>query len=417
MDGSLQNWLPSPGDVLNYRYRIDRLVGKGSLSVVYEATMLPARGPAAPSTEGENQGTKLAVKLLRPEVFGRRQTKMRARHRIDLSRRLSHPNVTRVLDRGRTENGLDFYATELIQGVSLRQLIEQDGGLTELTVAPIAEQILMALGHAHEAGVLHCDLKPENIFITKAFGLPLVVKVTDFELTRAFWPDEPQGQQGLADIVRVNSPAYCAYEVVNNLPVIDGRCDIYSLGMVMHELLTGRSMFVEDLPESIARKQAAPRSLEIDANLLRTGALGEIIRKAIHKDPNHRFQSAKEMLDGLREGAESVGPEVTPSAEASTPEVVAVQPGRQPGSPVYLSALHQVRTQHLQRFADRFIPDPQWGHVTVPVELTADGSIVEPEGGTLVDGPKPVNKQIVIASILLLIASLLLFAMVLIRMT
>ena len=276
------------GQTLAGRYHLTRVVHEDALRTVFQATL------------ADERHSRLAVTVFRAEPLSNPAIAERFHARIEAWRGLRHPHIVHVVDQGTTPGDeLEYYVTEWVSSFTLRNMIDREGALPEAFVDAVARQVLEALSSAHRAGVLHCDLRPQNILLTRTSAGELRVKITGFELVRTFWPEFPHGSHGLSAIARVGSPDYMAYEQVLNLPEIDGRVDLYALGLIMHEILTGTRLFVEDVPESIVSKQKSPHPLPLNRGLLHQCTVGHIIEKATQKDRNHRYGTAKEMLSAI----------------------------------------------------------------------------------------------------------------------
>jgi CheY-like chemotaxis protein len=275
----------SRGALLAGRYRIGRLLGAGGMGVVYEATL----EGAAPQ--------RVALKVLHASLAVDEAFVARFRREAESVGRIDHPNIVRLLDFHPQVDGLTFLAMELLDGVSLRQAISQEGQLSPRRTALIASQVLLALGVVHQARIIHRDIKPENVFLTEAeHGLELV-KVLDFGAAKplAAAPGETLTSQGVV----VGTPTYMAPEHARGGRV-DERSDVYSLGAVMYEALTGRPPFAGDSFNALlfAIQEARPVPLGALRPDLDSG-MCELVARAMAPDPDQRFQSAMEMASSL----------------------------------------------------------------------------------------------------------------------
>jgi serine/threonine-protein kinase len=318
-----------PGATVAGRYRIENLLGEGGYGAVYEATQL-------------NLGRRVALKLMHPSVVAQPEALARFEREVQLAQQLSHPNVVRLFDFGSAEAlwpggpPVPFIVFELLVGRSLDREIAVSGPLPVARVARIAQQVLKALMEAHGLGIVHRDIKPANIFLADFAGEPDFVKVLDFGIAIA-----PHGggpgltREGLS----VGTPAYMAPEQVLDRPV-DGRTDLYALGLVMAEMLCGEPVFRGTTAMQVALMQADDKPAPLPQSAL-ASSLGPVIARATQKDPSRRFSSASEMLALCRRapslpgasGAFPTGPTeareiaFAPTAGVSTPGPLAYSVG------------------------------------------------------------------------------------------
>jgi eukaryotic-like serine/threonine-protein kinase len=293
---------PLIGRTVAGKFAIEAKLGQGAMGAVYRARQLALEKVVAIKVLHQDRATDVSY----AERF-RREAKAASR--------LDHPNSIRVFDFGQEPDGLLYLAMEYIEGRDLRALLSEMGPFAPAAVADILAQVLAALAVAHDLGVLHRDLKPENIMIVRAHGddgQPIdVVKVCDFGIAKlvepAKGPAGPSGGSGrrTTEGLIVGTPEYMSPEQARGEP-IDGRSDLYSVGVVLYELLVGQAPFEGDSALSIVIKHLndAPeppsaRQLGVDAGL------EAICLKALQKLPAHRFQSAREMRQALREAASS----------------------------------------------------------------------------------------------------------------
>jgi tetratricopeptide (TPR) repeat protein len=279
----------APGTVLAERYRVLRLLGSGANGAVYAAEDLMLGG-------------EVAVKVLNRSLLDLDQAIERFKREAILARRISHPNVCRLHDVGlHRQPGWEpilFLTMELLRGETLAHRIETQRRLREAEALEIAKQLAAGLGAAHRAGVIHRDFKSSNVVLVRE-GPSLRAVITDFGLATALRSSKDLvktlTQQGSV----VGTPAYMAPEQVEGKPV-DGRADIYALGVVLYEMLTGELPFDGDSPISIALKRVEepPRRIETlrgDLSLpTRT-----LVHRCLERDPELRFQTAEELLAGL----------------------------------------------------------------------------------------------------------------------
>jgi serine/threonine-protein kinase len=299
------------------RYQIVAQLGRGAMGTVYRAL-----DPAIERT--------VAIKTLNPDLPDENLPEVRERflREAKSAGRLNHPNVVTVYDVGEAD-GIAYIAMEYLEGRSLRQVLDAGAPLAVHAVTDIVSQIADALDYAQRFGIVHRDIKPANIMLSPA-GL---AKLTDFGV--AYMPSSSMTQTGTV----LGSPKYLSPEQVLGLPV-DGRADIFALGVVLFEMLAGRTPFerpditVYALMQSICT-DPAPRITELKRDI--PAAFDGILARALGKRPDERYQRAGEFASDLRNYrrlAESAAAEKTMIAPAAAVEAtVVVRPGAAPAVP------------------------------------------------------------------------------------
>lgn len=301
------------GTVLGGKYRIVRKLGEGGMGAVYAGVQEPL-------------GRKVAVKVLLP-VLARDATLVgRFQREAELAASLGHPNIVQVTDFG-VDDGSAFLVMDLLDGESLGSALERETALAPSRVCFIAAQVLSALEAAHARGVVHRDLKPDNIYLTSVSGVADLVKLLDFGIARLTEGDGDQKMTATGQVL--GTPAYMSPEQARGKPV-DARSDLYALGVVMYEALSGRMpvngsnyhelMFaiVGETPTPLA--QLVPG---LDPTLV------AVVERAMAKDPNARYASAAEMRAAL----DALGP-----LQASSPARVPSMPPTRDSSAVAMAA-------------------------------------------------------------------------------
>lgn len=296
------------GRVVLGRYEIKQQIARGGTAKVFLAQDLRLL-------------RYVAIKILFEELSVDSAFVERFRREAQAAANLNHPNIVSVYDWGEAE-GNYFIVMEYIDGRSLSSLLRSDGKISVDKAAQIGSSVASALFYAHRHGVIHRDIKPGNVLITEDGR----VKVTDFGIARALGADESLTQTGLV----MGTATYISPEQAQGLGA-DGRSDIYSLGVVLYEMVTGHPPFTGDSPLSIALKHVNenPKPLtEIDPEIPK--AFEAIVLKALSKDPNNRYGSAGELADDLerfRLGKNPVALEEGPAAsrEPSTSVVPVVE--------------------------------------------------------------------------------------------
>jgi serine/threonine protein kinase len=306
--------------LLDGRYRLTRLMGEGGMGQVYEGYH-------------ETLDRKVAVKVLLPRFAYEPKFRERFLREAKAASKVRHPNVVQILDFGDTPGGSVYFAMEFLEGRDLQTLLRQEGRLAWPKARPLLLQIVSALAAAHESRIIHRDLKPANFFITEARGRQDLVKVLDFgiaKLAAATGPEESALAQSLTGTGEVFGTAkYMAPEQAYGASD-DPRVDIYSLGIVAYEMLTGQVPFTgvsvfDIVTRHVNEPPRPPRELVPDI----PPAVEAIILRAIAKRPEDRFASMEVMEQALLEAPAGPGVPVTlpvvpshplpPSASGSWP--------------------------------------------------------------------------------------------------
>jgi serine/threonine-protein kinase len=304
------------------RYEVTHLIARGGMAQVYRA--LDTR-----------LGRHVAVKVLFPELSVDSTFVTRFRREAQAAASLSHPNIVAVYDWGE-DAGTYFIVMELVTGTSLATALRAEKTMPAVRAAQIAAQVANGLAYAHRHGVVHRDIKPGNVLITDDHQ----VKVTDFGIAQAVSTEEGLTMAGSV----MGTAAYFSPEQAEGA-LVDGRSDIYSLGVVLFEALAGRPPFVGDSPVAVASMHVrnAPPELR-DLNPAVPEAIAAVTMRALQKSPADRYQTAEEFrADLLRftEGREVLGGSAVPSTVGATSvmgvqstSVLGVTPGPTSGPPV-----------------------------------------------------------------------------------
>ncbi len=289
----------SIGRVLAGRYQINGFIGEGGMSRVWRAL-------------DQNTGKNVAVKVLREEYSEDESFIRRFDREAQAASRMSHPNIVNLLDVGVEEDGTRYLVMEYVQGKTLKRFIQESGALRPEIAAQIIIRVLAALQHAHQNGVVHRDIKPQNILIDKEG----TVKVADFGIARmANAQTVNQTDESVMGSVYYFSPEQARGAAV------DARSDIYSVGVVFYEMLTGKVPFTGDTPVAIAMQhlQTAPiPPAEVNPSV--SSALDFVVLHAMEKKPRRRYQSAEEMLRDVRLAMEHPDTILAARAEAERRE-------------------------------------------------------------------------------------------------
>jgi tetratricopeptide (TPR) repeat protein/tRNA A-37 threonylcarbamoyl transferase component Bud32 len=309
-------------DALADRYRLEREVGAGGMATVYLAEDLKHR-------------RRVAVKVLRPELAASLGPQRFLRE-IEIAAQLSHPHVLPLLDSGQipTEQGgpgFLYYVMPFVDGESLRERLARGGALPIGEAVRLLVEVTDALAHAHRRGVVHRDIKPDNVMLAERHAL-----VTDFGVAKAV--SEATGKHEATSVgMALGTPTYMAPEQASADPSLDHRADLYAIGAMAYEMLTGRPPFVGESAQQVlvAHLTKAPEPL----SARRPGmppALEQAVMRCLEKRPADRFQTADELLAAL-EPIRLSGDAFTPT---STQPVRALMPTRWYGHPVAVAAAY-----------------------------------------------------------------------------
>ncbi len=288
--------------MIDGRYRVLKRIGSGGMAEVY-------------CVEDQQLGRRVALKLLHRRFADDEQFVERFRREASSAAGLSHPNIVGIFDRGEWD-GTYYIAMEFVEGRTLKDIVRERGAAPPEAAADITLQILRALRFAHQRGIVHRDIKPHNVLIDNDGR----VRVADFGIARA----------GVSDMTETGSvmgtAQYLSPEQAQGKPV-DARSDLYSTGVVLYELLTGRVPFDAESPVSVALMQVSePPVPPMEVNPEVPPALDAVTMRAMEKDPARRYQDADEFIAAL-ESARKAPMEILPPPPI-VEEVVEEEPGR-----------------------------------------------------------------------------------------
>jgi serine/threonine-protein kinase len=278
------------GATLDNRYRVLRLLGEGGMGRVYEGEHLLIE-------------RRVAIKVLREDFTRRPDVVERFRREAKSASRIGHPNIVDVLDFGEAPNGASYFVMELLQGEDLADVLSRYGQLPPERAVLIAFQCCHALAAAHDKGVVHRDMKPENVFLVEREGAPDFVKLVDFGVAKMSELDalkEGSGKLTRTGVI-FGTPEYMSPEqAAGHAP--DHRADIYALGITLYELLTGRVPFEGASFMSVLTKhanKALPPLRELNPNVNASPELEAVVLRALTKDREARFQTMRELAQAL----------------------------------------------------------------------------------------------------------------------
>jgi eukaryotic-like serine/threonine-protein kinase len=279
------------GQVVAGRYRVESVLGEGGMGIVYRAVHVTL-------------GKTVALKVLRQDMAHDEVVAQRFVQEAKALSRIQHPHVVEVHDFGRTEDGITYFVMEYLDGRSLRDAIREDA-LDAREIRIIARAIAEGLSAAHSAGVIHRDLKPENIQLVRRDGNACFVKVLDFGVAKV---------AGVSKLTKngaiFGTPHYMSPEQAQGLAV-DVRSDVYSYGIILYELVTGKLPFDADSFVRLLSQQMfdSPPAMELSPAMRRDlGSLEPIVMKCLEKKSNDRFRGFDAVLEALERAEKRVVP-------------------------------------------------------------------------------------------------------------
>ena len=265
------------GRVLDNRYELVEFIGKGGMALVYRAI-------------DKRTGHSVAVKILRPEFNQDAEFSSRFEREAMAASKMSHHNIVNLLDVGQDAD-LRYLVMEYVKGRTLKEVIRQKGALPPTVAAQIGIRILSALQHAHKNGIIHRDIKPQNILV-HSDGL---IKVADFGIARVAGSNTISTDDSVMGSVHYFSPEQAKGEPVT------AASDLYSVGVVLYEMLTGKPPFDGETPVAVAMQHIGGKAKPIsELNPAVPPAMERVVEKAMEKRPERRYQSALEMAQDLQ---------------------------------------------------------------------------------------------------------------------
>jgi eukaryotic-like serine/threonine-protein kinase len=266
---------PFVGKVIDGRYEIQARVGEGGMGVVYKARQMSI-------------DRVIALKMLNPEMAADQTWVQRFYNEAKACSRLQHPNTIRMFDFGQTQDGRLFMTMEFLDGADLRAAL-QNGPIAPQRVIKILIQCCASLAEAHSIGIIHRDIKPDNVFLLNMAGSPDFVKLLDFSVAKLLEGDRMKTQAGVV----FGTPQYMSPEQGRGMP-LDARSDLYALGVLAFEMLTGNVPYNDDNPMTVIQMhlhgQVPPMPDSVPYSVQ------AIVRRAMEKDPARRYQSSGEMM-------------------------------------------------------------------------------------------------------------------------
>jgi serine/threonine-protein kinase len=272
------------GKTLAGKYKVEGLLGEGGMAQVFRAVHLGLDRP-------------VVIKLMHSSMPSMDTAMKRFEQECKVTAKLSHPNVVSVFDVGTLEGRRPYLVMEFIQGESLRDYLDREISMSIKDAATVIMQACSGLAEAHAQGIVHRDLKPENIMLRERPDRPDWVKIVDFGIAHL-----KQGGQRLTRTgIAIGTVDYMSPEYLSDKP-IDHRSDIYALGIILYEIIAGRCPFLAETPEAVMAKHlwGTPMPLSHFRPELPAGCMfDQVAEKALHKEPEDRFQSVNDMRDDV----------------------------------------------------------------------------------------------------------------------
>jgi serine/threonine-protein kinase len=271
-----------PGTLLDEKYRIVRRLGTGTVGQVYEAVQSLI-------------GHRVAIKVLSREMAARPDGLMLLLHEARIANTIRHPNIVQMMDLAQSKDGMLYLVMELLEGEDLGRFMARKGPVTRLESVQLVTQLCAGLSAAHSRGVYHRDLKPQNIFLINPDDPACHVKILDFGLSRVTQP----GTRSLwykGGSQPVGTPLYISPELARCAPDADHRADVYSVGVILYQMWTGRLPFDSPSVDEVLRMhqvEAPPRPCHVRPGL--TEQSERILLRALAKDPRDRYQTIDEL--------------------------------------------------------------------------------------------------------------------------
>jgi serine/threonine-protein kinase len=301
------------GETLAEKYLVEQLIKRGGMGSVYRGKHVM-------------MDKTVAIKVLRPSLAGDDVVVARFSREAKAASRISHPHAVSVTDFGEAETGVVFLVMEYLDGRTLKDLIRSEGPMTLERTVEIIRQVSGALDAAHQQGVIHRDLKGDNIMLSQSDGGDWA-KVLDFGIAKILQPEGARDNDITAGNLVIGTPQYMSPEQCSQTGPIDARSDVYSLGVIVFEMLTGRVPFTGDSPTVIMMKQVGdepPSVLEARPDL--PASIDSLIKKALAKQPVDRFQTAGELSEALTQAAAEAGDAASATVVPAVADTVSSTP-------------------------------------------------------------------------------------------
>jgi serine/threonine protein kinase len=305
------------GKVIDGRYEILHAIGEGGMGVVYKARQTSI-------------DRMVAVKMLSSDLAKDRNWVQRFYNEAKACSRLHHPNTIRIFDFGQTREGQLFMAMELLEGLSLRQVIAQQSPIDPERVLKIVIQCCASLSEAHNLGIIHRDIKADNVFLIDLPGSRDHVKLLDFGVAKLMMAEDFATQVGVV----FGTPEYMSPEQGRGEPLTP-RSDLYGVGILAYEMLTGSVPFRDAVPTTVLQMHLKSTVPPLPPRV--PASVQQLVMRALEKDPSRRFDTAAAMLEEAQAvgAALQSGPFRLQSAPSGTPDAFPSLGREQPAYPAY----------------------------------------------------------------------------------
>lgn len=282
---------PLIGTVLAGRYVVKRRIGEGGMGLVYEAVH-------------RDIDKRVAIKVLRDDLSRRPEVVARFRQEAKSASRIGHENIVDISDFGETPSGASYFIMEFLEGEDLANVLGREATVEAGRACSIVLQCCRALSATHAKGIVHRDIKPENIFLTTRDGVPDFVKIVDFGIAKMsdIETEGAPGRKLTKTGMIFGTPEYMSPEQAAGKE-LDHRVDIYALGIILYECLAGRVPFIGDTFMGVLTQHLfadLPPIEEINSDAEVSPELELVIRKALAKDPDDRYQDTEELAEAIR---------------------------------------------------------------------------------------------------------------------
>ena len=282
------------GQTLAEKYLIEQLIKRGGMGAVYRGKHVL-------------MDKTVAIKVLRPSLAGDDVIVARFSREAKAASRISHPHAVSVTDFGEAENGVVFLVMEYLDGRTLKDIIRSEGPMPLERAGEITRQVSGALDAAHQQGVVHRDLKSDNIMLSQTNGGDWA-KVLDFGIAKIQQLEGARDHDITAPNLVIGTPQYMSPEQCSQISAIDARSDVYSLGVIIYEMLSGRVPFTGESPTVIMMKQVQdPPPSILDARPDLPASVDRLLERAMAKQPDDRFQTAGELSQALTNATDEMG--------------------------------------------------------------------------------------------------------------
>jgi len=273
------------GSTVAGKYRVDRMIGRGGMGAVFQAANLAI-------------GKRVALKFLDHESARNREACLRFQREAETASMAESAHIVQIFDSGVTDSGLPFLVMELLTGEDLRARLEREGRLSVPEALRIVSQVLRALVRAHEAGIVHRDLKPDNVYLCARDDDPSFVKLVDFGISKVAHVRAADTLTSRGTVL--GTAFYMSPEQAQSFADIDGRTDLFSVGAILFEMLTGKPPHVAPTYEGVLIAICTQDCADVRSQAPEVPAsVAALLERALKRERNHRFQSAQDFLTAI----------------------------------------------------------------------------------------------------------------------